>query len=431
MSPSRIDHTVTSHPSVLSPARRLPSVADIRARFPALQRWQGGHPVAYFDGPGGTQVPREVADAVSDYLLHHNANTHWAYPTSEETDAMLAAARSAAADLLHAEPEEVAFGNNMTTLTFHLSRALARQWEAGDEVIVTELDHHANVAPWREVARERGLVVRTVRMDPAAGTLDWDDLARAFTPRTRLLAIGAASNALGTVNDVAAAASLAHAHGALCFVDAVHFAAHGVIDVQAWGCDFLACSAYKFYGPHAGILYGRRSLLETLDVPRLEPAPNEAPERLETGTLNHEGMVGTGAAIDFLASLAPGAGESRRERLTAAMEGLHARGEALVARLWHGLADVGGVTLYGVAPGGPRTPTVIFTVAGHTSTDVARALVPRGIYASNGDFYATTVIARLGQSADGVVRAGCACYTTEEEVDRLVAAVAEIARDRG
>jgi len=406
-------------------------VADIRARFPALQRWQGGHPVAYFDGPGGTQVPREVADAVSDYLLHHNANTHWAYPTSEETDAMLAAARSAAADLLHAEPEEVAFGNNMTTLTFHLSRALARQWEAGDEVIVTELDHHANVAPWREVARERGLVVRTVRMDPAAGTLDWEDLARAFTPRTRLLAIGAASNALGTVNDVAAAASLAHAHGALCFVDAVHFAAHGVIDVQAWGCDFLACSAYKFYGPHAGILYGRRSLLETLDVPRLEPAPNEAPERLETGTLNHEGMVGTGAAIDFLASLAPGAGESRRERLTAAMEGLHARGEALVARLWHGLADVGGVTLYGVAPGGARTPTVIFTVAGHTSTDVARALVPRGIYASNGDFYATTVIARLGQSADGVVRAGCACYTTEEEVDRLVAAVAEIARDRG
>jgi cysteine desulfurase family protein (TIGR01976 family) len=406
-------------------------VADIRARYPALQRWQGGHPVAYFDGPGGTQVPREVADAVSDYLLHHNANTHWAYPTSEETDAMLAAARSAAADLLHAGPEEVAFGNNMTTLTFHLSRALARQWVAGDEVIVTELDHHANVAPWREVARERGLVVRTVRMDPAAGTLDWDDLARAFTTRTRLLAIGAASNALGTVNDVAAAAKLAHAHGALCFVDAVHFAAHGVIDVQAWGCDFLACSAYKFYGPHAGILYGRRSLLETLDVPRLEPAPNEAPERLETGTLNHEGMVGTGAAIDFLASLAPGAGESRRERLTAAMEGLHARGEALVARLWHGLADVGGVTLYGVAPGGPRTPTVIFTVAGHTSTDVARALVPRGIYASNGDFYATTVIARLGQSADGVVRAGCACYTTEEEVDRLVAAVAEIARDRG
>lgn len=403
-------------------------VSEIRARFPSLQRWQGGHPVAYFDGPGGTQVPREVADAVADYLLHHNANTHWAYPTSEETDAMLAEARRAAADLLNATPEEVAFGNNMTTLTFHLSRALARGWAAGDEVIVTELDHHANVAPWREVARERGLVVRTVRMDPATGTLDWDDLARAFTPRTRLLAIGAASNALGTVNDVEAATRLAHAHGALCFVDAVHFAAHGVIDVQAWACDFLACSAYKFYGPHVGILYGRRALLESLDVPRLEPAPNDAPERLETGTLNHEGIVGTGAAIDFLASLAPATGGTRRARLTTALGALHARGDALVARLWHGLAAVPGVTLYGVAPGGHRTPTVIFTVAGRTSTAVARQLVPHGIFASNGDFYATTVIERLGQAANGVVRAGCACYTTEDEVDRLVHAVAEIAR---
>lgn len=403
-------------------------VSEIRARFPSLQRWQGGHPVAYFDGPGGTQVPREVADAVADYLLHHNANTHWAYPTSEETDAMLAEARGAAADLLNATPEEVAFGNNMTTLTFHLSRALARGWAAGDEVIVTELDHHANVAPWREVARERGLVVRTVRMDPATGTLDWDDLARAFTPRTRLLAIGAASNALGTVNDVEAATRLAHAHGALCFVDAVHFAAHGVIDVQAWACDFLACSAYKFYGPHVGILYGRRVLLEALDVPRLEPAPNDAPERLETGTLNHEGIVGTGAAIDFLASLAPATGGTRRARLTTALGALHARGDALVARLWHGLAAVPGVTLYGVAPGGHRTPTVIFTVAGRTSTAVARQLVPHGIFASNGDFYATTVIERLGQAANGVVRAGCACYTTEDEVDRLVHAVAEIAR---
>lgn len=403
-------------------------VSEIRARFPSLQRWQGGHPVAYFDGPGGTQVPREVADAVADYLLHHNANTHWAYPTSEETDAMLAEARRAAADLLNATPEEVAFGNNMTTLTFHLSRALARGWAAGDEVIVTELDHHANVAPWREVARERGLVVRTVRMDPATGTLDWDDLARAFTPRTRLLAIGAASNALGTVNDVGAATRLAHAHGALCFVDAVHFAAHGVIDVQAWACDFLACSAYKFYGPHVGILYGRRALLESLDVPRLEPAPNDAPERLETGTLNHEGIVGTGAAIDFLASLAPATDGTRRARLTTALGALHARGDALVARLWHGLAAVPGVTLYGVAPGGHRTPTVIFTVAGRTSTAVARQLVPHGIFASNGDFYATTVIERLGQATNGVVRAGCACYTTEDEVDRLVHAVAEIAR---
>jgi len=381
--------------------------------------------VAYFDGPGGTQVPRDVVEAVVDYLYHHNANTHWSYPTSAETDACLAEARSAVADLLNAGHDEVAFGNNMTTLTFHVSRALGRRWGAGDEVIVTELDHHANVDPWREMARERGVTVRTVRMDPASGTLDLDDLRRAFSSRTRLLAIGAASNALGTINDIAAATRLAHEHGALSFVDAVHYAAHGVIDVKAWDCDFLACSAYKFYGPHVGILYGKRALIDGLDVPRLAPASNESPERLETGTLNHEGIVGTGAAVNFLASLAPGA--TRRERLTNSLGGLHVRGDALVARLWHGLSAIEGVTRYGVAPGGARTPTVIFTIAGKSSTEVARALVPLGLYVSNGDFYAMTVIERLGQSADGVIRAGCACYTSEEEVDRLVAGVAQVA----
>lgn len=381
--------------------------------------------MAYFDGPGGTQVPRDVVEAVVDYLYHHDANTHWSYPTSAETDACLAEARSAVADLLNAGHDEVAFGNNMTTLTFHVSRALGRRWGAGDEVIVTELDHHANVDPWREMARERGVTVRTVRMDPASGTLDLDDLRRAFSSRTRLLAIGAASNALGTINDIAAATRLAHEHGALSFVDAVHYAAHGVIDVKAWDCDFLACSAYKFYGPHVGILYGKRALIDGLDVPRLAPASNESPERLETGTLNHEGIVGTGAAVNFLASLAPGA--TRRERLTNSLGGLHVRGDALVARLWHGLSAIEGVTRYGVAPGGARTPTVIFTIAGKSSTEVARALVPLGLYVSNGDFYAMTVIERLGQSADGVVRAGCACYTSEEEVDRLVAGVAQVA----
>jgi len=403
----------------------LISLSEIRDRFPALQRQEGGHPVAYFDGPGGTQVPRDVVEAVVDYLYHHNANTHWSYPTSAETDACLAEARSAVADLLNAGHDEVAFGNNMTTLTFHVSRALGRRWGAGDEVIVTELDHHANVDPWREMARERGVTVRTVRMDPASGTLDLDDLRRAFSSRTRLLAIGAASNALGTINDIAAATRLAHEHGALSFVDAVHYAAHGVIDVKAWDCDFLACSAYKFYGPHVGILYGKRALIDGLDVPRLAPASNESPERLETGTLNHEGIVGTGAAVNFLASLAPGA--TRRERLTNSLGGLHVRGDALVARLWHGLSAIEGVTRYGVAPGGARTPTVIFTIAGKSSTEVARALVPLGLYVSNGDFYAMTVIERLGQSADGVVRAGCACYTSEEEVDRLVAGVAQVA----
>jgi cysteine desulfurase family protein (TIGR01976 family) len=408
----------------------LRPVAEIRAQFPALARRQEGHPVAFFDGPGGTQVPRGVGDAMCDYLYHHNANTHWAYPTSAETDARLWAAREAVADLLHATPDEIAFGNNMTTLTFHLAHALGRRWGAGDEIVVTELDHHANVAPWRQVARDRGLTVRTVRMDPARGILDWDDLTRALTPRTRLLAIGAASNALGTITDVAAAGRLARAVGALTFVDAVHYAAHGVIDVVDWGCDFLACSPYKFYGPHTGILFGRRPLIDALDVARLEPAPDEAGERLETGTQNHEGIVGIGAAVEFLASLAPeDPGQGRRQRLTTALQGLHARGDGLVERLWQGLRGIDGVTLYGVTPGdGPRTPTVIFTVAGRTSAEVARALVPYGVYASHGDFYAVTVIERIGQAAEGVVRVGCACYTTEAEVDRLVEAVAEIAR---
>ena len=406
------------------------TIAEIRARFPALARREHGHPVAYFDGPGGTQVPREVVEAMNDYLYHHNANTHWEYPTSQETDARLQVAREAAADLLNASWDEVSFGNNMTTITFHVAHALGRQWNAGDEVIVTELDHHANVAPWREMAKDRGMVVRTVRMDPHSGTLDWDDLRSAFTARTRLLAIGAASNALGTITDVAAATRLAHEAGALAYVDAVHYAAHGVIDVKAWDCDFLACSSYKFYGPHAGILYGRRALVDALPVVRLDPAPNDSPERLETGTQNHEGIIGIGAAVDFLASLAAddNPATSRRERLTRALGALHARGEAQVDRLWRGLAAIDGVTRSGITPGtGRRTPTIIFTVAGHSSTAVARALAPRGLYVSNGDFYAVTVIDRIGQSADGVVRAGCACYTTDDEVDRLVAAVAEIA----
>jgi cysteine desulfurase family protein (TIGR01976 family) len=401
-------------------------LADIRRQFPALERVHDGLPVAYFDGPGGTQVPRSVVDAMADYLYHHNANTHWNYPSSAETDEMLASAREAVADLLNAGGDEISFGNNMTTITFHVARALGRAWGPGDEVIVTELDHHANVAPWHALAKERGITVRMVRMDPASGTLDWDDLVRAFSPRTKLLAIGAASNALGTVNDVAAAARLAHAAEALIFVDAVHYAAHGVVDVRAWDCDFLACSPYKFYGPHAGVLFGKRDLLATLDIPKLEPAPDNVPDRLETGTQNHEGIVGTGAAVEFLASLAEG--ETRRDRLTNALHALHARGSALFARLWDGLQAIDGVTVYGVSPDRPRTPTIAFTVAGVSSDSVAIALAERGVFASNGDFYATTIIERIGHAHDGVVRAGCACYTSEEEIDRLIDGVARVAR---
>ncbi|HSD29714.1 MAG TPA: cysteine desulfurase-like protein, partial [Vicinamibacteria bacterium] len=348
------------------------SVADvdaIRSRFPALGRRHAGLPAAYFDGPGGTQVPRAVADAMTDYLVHHNANTHWLFPTSVETDAALASARAALADFLNASPQEVAFGANMTTLTFHLGRALARDWGRGDEIVVTELDHHANVDPWRALERERGVTVRAVPFRVETGQLDHDALRAAIGPKTRLLAIGAASNALGTISDVRAAGDLARARGALTFVDAVHYAPHALVDVKALGCDFLACSAYKFYGPHVGVLFGRRELVEKLDAPKLEPAPEASPERLETGTQNHEGIVGAAAAVDFLASLADG-GATRRERLARVAAAAHERGARLLERLWNGLVATDGVTLYGPPPEAPRTPTLSFVVRGRTSDDV-------------------------------------------------------------
>jgi cysteine desulfurase family protein (TIGR01976 family) len=397
-------------------------VDTIRQAFPALRRLHEGRPVAYFDGPGGTQVPQVVVDAVADYLLNHNANTHWEYPTSYETDAALLAARAALADYLGGQPEEIVFGNNMTTLTFHLSRALGRAWGPGDEVVVTELDHHANVDTWRALGKDRGVTIRTVPLHPETGTLDEADLRSAITPRTKLLAIGAASNALGTINDVRAAADLAHAAGALVFVDAVHYAAHELVDLAAFDCDFLACSAYKFYGPHVGVLWGRRALLDGLDVPRLVPADEAAPERLETGTLNHEGIVGAGAAVDFLASLGI-AGGGRRERLRHVTTELHARGQALFERLWSGLRAIPGITTYGPPPDARRTSTVSFVVSGHDANSVARALAREAVFVSSGDFYATTVARRLGHGEDGLVRAGCAAYTTAEEVDRLLEAV--------
>ncbi len=399
-------------------------VTAIRAAFPALARREKGYPVAYFDGPGGTQVPRPVVEAMVDYLYHHNANTHWAYPTSLETDAAIAAARAALADFLGASPAEIVFGANMTTLTFHLARALSRAWGPGDEIVVTELDHHANIAPWQRLAAERGIRLRWLPVIPESGELDWTALDGLLSSRTRLLAIGAASNALGTVNDVSRAARAARSVGALVFVDAVHFAPHARVNVRALECDFLACSAYKFYGPHLGVLYGRGELLAAADVPKLDPAPDSPPERFETGTQNHEGIVGAAAAVEFLASL--GNGASRSERLDDALAAVHRHGQRLVERLWTGLGHVPGVRLYGPPPGRPRTPTVAFTVAGRPSAQVTRWLADHGIFASHGDFYAATLVERLGVAEPGLVRAGCACYTTVDEVDRLVAAVAAL-----
>src|SRR5882724_1111817 len=407
-------------------ALEVAPVSQIRSHFPALERIHNGRNVAYFDGPGGTQVPRQVVEEMSDYLYHHNANTHWAYPTSEETDAALEHARKVCAEFLNAASDEIAFGANMTTLTYHLGRALGPQFGPGDELIVTELDHHANIDPWRWLAKERGMTVQTIRMIPATGELDWAQFEQAVSKKTKLIAIGAASNALGTINDVRRAIDKARSVGALALVDAVHYAPHELADVQAWDCDFLAMSAYKFYGPHIGVLYGKRWLFEAIKFPKLLPAPDYAPENAETGTQNQEGMVGTAAAIDFLAGL--GGKGSRAGRLSAVYEELHRRNAVLIERLWEGLAAIPGLHLYGPVPGStPRTPTISFTIDGWASSEVARRLASRALFLSHGDFYAATVIERLNLGEEGLVRAGCACYTTDEEVERLIQGVREIA----
>jgi cysteine desulfurase family protein (TIGR01976 family) len=293
--------------------------------------------------------------------------------------------------------------------------------QPGDEVVVTDLDHHANRGPWQAIAKERCLVLRSVCLDTATGQLDWNDFERQITPQTRLVAVGAASNALGTVNDVKRAVALAKRVGALSFVDAVAYAPHALVDVQDWGCDFLACSAYKFYGPHVGVLYGRHSLLTTLDVPKLEPAPNTAPDRLETGTANFEGIAGAAAAVEFLASL--GSGATRREQLATAFAALHANSAALFKELWEGLAAVPGLTLYGPGPQAERIPTLSFTLAGVPAEQISRQLATVGLFASSGNFYAATVAQRYGQEAEGFLRIGLSCYSTRSEVLRLVEAV--------
>jgi cysteine desulfurase family protein (TIGR01976 family) len=425
------------------------SVEEIRARFPALARRHRGQSVAYFDAPGGTQVPREVVEAMSGYLLEHNANSHWAYPTSEETDAIIAASRLSVADLLHASPREISFGANMTTITFHLARALGRTWQRGDEVIVTELDHHANIAPWRALEMEKGIVVRSARLSPETAQLDVAHLESLVGKKTRLLAIGAASNAVGTINDLRRLREIARASGALLFVDAVHLVPHQLVDVQEIGCDFLACSAYKFYGPHIGILFAREPLLQSLPFPKLEPAPDTAPDRAETGTQNHEGIAGVEAAINFLASLsgttahestgrarrAPTAGtevprdlpavgaETRRQRLASTFEVLHQRGARQASLLWDGLRSIPHVRVYGPPPDSPRTPTVSFTMEARSSRDVALALAEEALFVSDGNFYALDVARRLGVGDQGFLRVGCACYTTDAEVERLLEGV--------
>jgi cysteine desulfurase family protein (TIGR01976 family) len=406
----------------------LATIEEIRSHFPALERRHGSHPVAYFDGPGGTQVPSPVPIAMADYLFHRNSNAHWAFPTSAETDRVRHQAREAMADFLGGAPEEMAFGPTMTALTYHLSRALGRTMEPGDEVIVTELDHHANVDPWKSLAVERGVKVRTVPLVPETGTLDLEAFPDLLSRKTRLVALGAASNILGTLTDVAPLARMAREAGALVFVDAVHMAPHRRIRVTELECDFLACSPYKFYGPHMGVLWVRGELLGQLDVPKVEPAPNVGPERFELGTLNAEGMAGTTAAVDFMARLVDTVSEDRAERLDVFFSELIPRETALLGRLWEGLDSTPGVRLYGPPPSLERAPTVSFTLGGKPAREVSSALADEvGAFLSHGDFYAKTVVDRYGQRPHGVARAGISLYTTEEEVDRLVEGVRQIA----
>ena len=416
------------------------STEEIRKHFPALERIHNGFPVAYFDGAGGTQTPRVVVDAVADYLLNHNANTHWEYPSSHETDAIIESARFAFADFMNASANEIVFGPNTTTMIYHLSRALGRTLGPGDEIVITELEHHANVAPWQALQIERGVRLNVSQMDPETGQLDWNDFERLVGKKTKVVSFGAGCNALGTVNDYRRAVEMAHSVGALALVDAVHYAPYFLCDVKETNCDFLTCSAYKFYGPHVSVFYGKQDLLESIDFPKLDPAPNTAPERAEMGTQNHEGIAGAAATVDFYASLtaqsstgvppvnlAQDARATRRELLQSAFAGLRAHSSAQVKRLWDELANTGGVRLYGPPPDVARTPTVSFVVNKVASTEVARRLADRGLFASHGDFYAQTVIERLGLAPEGLVRVGCACYTSDEEIERLIEAVREIA----
>jgi cysteine desulfurase family protein (TIGR01976 family) len=406
----------------------------IRGQFPALAQDVNGRPVIFLDGPGGTQVPRRVIDAVGNYLARSNANTHGGFATSRRTDETIAAARGAVADLLGCDPGEVVFGPNMTTLTFAFSRALGRELKPGDELVVTRLDHDANVAPWCAL-EERGAMVRVVDIQEKDCTLDMADLTRQLTPRTKLVAVAYASNAVGTINDVAEIVRRAHAIGALVFVDAVHYAPHGPIDVCALDCDFLVCSPYKFFGPHMGALFGKQAHLTKLRPYKVRPATDASPECWETGTQNHEGLAGVAAAIDYLAELgrrvALGAA-SRRAALLAAMEAIRRYERRLMERLASGLSKIPGLTFYGISDPArfdQRTPTVALRLAGYSPQEAASYLAERGMFTWAGNYYAINLTERLGvESSGGMLRLGLVHYNTAEEVDRTLTALSELGR---
>ena len=408
--------------------QRTFDVQAVRDQFPALGRTHNGRDVVYFDGPGGSQVARQAIEAITGYMERGGANLHGVFPTSTETEEILTDTRMAVADFLGSAPDEVAFGANMTTLTFAVSRALASGWDRDSEIVVTELDHRANVDPWIIAAAEREARVRWIRVDPETLTLDENDLEQNITERTKLVAIGLASNAVGTVNDVAAVAGRAHSAGALVAVDAVHAAPHLPLDRDAIGADVITCSAYKFFGPHVGVATIRRDLFEKMGVYRLDPAPDYIPDKLETGTQNHEGIAGVKGALDFISSL--GEGTSQREKLTSAMKAVEEQEAALAEHFRITLRDIPGVKLYAAPDGVRKTPTLAFTVLGKAPEDVCLQMLEHGFFIAAGDFYASTLAGKLGiGDSGGFIRAGLAPYNTEEEVERFVETLERIIRE--
>ncbi len=410
----------------------FPDPQQIRSQFPALATEVGGQTAVFFDAPGGTQVPQSVIDAISNYLVSSNANQHGAFLTSQRTDETVAAAHAAIADLLGCDPDEVVFGQNMTTLTFALSRSLGREIAPGDEIVVTRLDHDANVAPWCSL-EEQGAIIRMVDIDVEDCTLNMDDLAAQIGPRTRLVAVGYASNAVGSINDVRRVVELARAAGALSFIDAVHYAPHGPIDAGELDCDFLACSAYKFFAPHIGCLYGKREHLERLQPYKVRPAADVIPDRWQTGTQSHEGLAGVTAAIDYLAELGrhiDPTTNSRRAALHVAMQGIADYERGLSKHLITGLLDIPGLTFYGIRDEErltQRTPTVAFRMAGYNPAEITAHLAGRGIFAWNGNYYALNLTERLGvEASGGMVRVGLAHYNTAGEIARLLEALREL-----
>ncbi|NUM45234.1 MAG: cysteine desulfurase-like protein [Anaerolineales bacterium] len=398
--------------------------SQIRAQFPALQR---ANDAIFFDNPGGTQVAQSTIDRITRYLVESNANHGGAFATSAASDAVLDEAHAACADFYNAaRPEEIIFGNNMTTLTLHFSRALSRTWNPGDEIVVTRLDHDANVTPWVLAAQDRGVTVRWVDFDPEDGTLDLDSLARALENKPRLLAVGYASNALGTINPLEKIIPMAHAAGAQVYVDAVQFAAHGVIDVQKLGCEYLVSSSYKWWGPHAGILYGRYDLIDALTPYKVRPATDTTPGKWETGTQNHEGIAGILGALEYLEWVGQTFGtgaDSRKGRLNEAMTIINAYEQTIGEAVMDILENLPGCRVYGITDRdrfADRVPTFSFTLEGHHPRTVAEKLAAENIYVWDGNYYALNVTERLGlEGKGGMVRVGPVHYNTLEEVARL------------